>query len=255
MISRYVNDGHPAPTPVLAPWRRRGAAKPKEVHHGSQSSHSSATHSVEQGQACRAEGAVQAEGRVGDTRAPGTRAPHARAGAVQSGHRQQAAGLRPGCAEGARHPAWRADRAARDHHAAQDRATGAVRDHTTYRASVQASVVEAGLKSEDYLFPSRIHGSPHICSRQYARMLRGWVRDACSIAWCSRSRSSGSGGKAVRYSLTRMDFASSCSSSTCSASAEAQEDEPDRRFLAGRAFVLVQPAQVQLHLADVRGAE
>jgi integrase len=45
------------------------------------------------------------------------------------------------------------------------------------RAAVQAWVVEAGLKSEDYLFPSRIHGSPHICSRQYARMLRGWVRD------------------------------------------------------------------------------
>jgi integrase len=45
------------------------------------------------------------------------------------------------------------------------------------RAAVQAWVVEAGLKSEDYLFPSRIHGSPHICSRQYARMLRGWVRN------------------------------------------------------------------------------
>jgi integrase len=45
------------------------------------------------------------------------------------------------------------------------------------RAAVQAWIVEAGLKSEDYLFPSRIHGSPHICSRQYARMLRVWVRD------------------------------------------------------------------------------
>jgi integrase len=45
------------------------------------------------------------------------------------------------------------------------------------RAAVQAWIVEAGLKSEDYLFPSRIHGSPHISSRQYARMLRDWVRD------------------------------------------------------------------------------
>lgn len=46
------------------------------------------------------------------------------------------------------------------------------------RAAVQEWVAEAGLKSDDYLFPSRIHRSPHVCTRQYARMLRGWVRDA-----------------------------------------------------------------------------
>lgn len=40
------------------------------------------------------------------------------------------------------------------------------------REAVQAWMVEAGLKSDDYLFPSRIHHSPHICARQYARMLR-----------------------------------------------------------------------------------
>lgn len=45
------------------------------------------------------------------------------------------------------------------------------------RSAVKAWVLEAGLKSDDYLFPSRVHRSPHICSRQYARMLRGWVRD------------------------------------------------------------------------------
>lgn len=45
------------------------------------------------------------------------------------------------------------------------------------REAVQAWMVDAGLKSDDYLFPSRIHRSPHICARQYARMLRGWVRD------------------------------------------------------------------------------
>lgn len=45
------------------------------------------------------------------------------------------------------------------------------------REAVQAWMVEAGLKSDDYLFPSRVHRSPHICSRQYQRMLRGWVRD------------------------------------------------------------------------------
>jgi integrase len=45
------------------------------------------------------------------------------------------------------------------------------------RAAVQAWIVEAGLRSDDYLFQSRIHRSPHICTRQYARMLKGWVRD------------------------------------------------------------------------------
>lgn len=45
------------------------------------------------------------------------------------------------------------------------------------RAAVQAWVTEAGIKPDGYPFPSRIHGSPHICARQYARRLRGWVRD------------------------------------------------------------------------------
>lgn len=45
------------------------------------------------------------------------------------------------------------------------------------RAVVQAWVIEAGIKSDGTLFPSHIHGSPHIRARQYARMLRGWVRD------------------------------------------------------------------------------
>jgi len=31
------------------------------------------------------------------------------------------------------------------------------------------------LKSEDYLFPSRIHASPHLSTRQYARIVDSWV--------------------------------------------------------------------------------
>jgi integrase len=45
------------------------------------------------------------------------------------------------------------------------------------REAVEAWIKEAGLRNEDYLFPSRIHRSPHICTRQYARMLRGWLSD------------------------------------------------------------------------------
>ena len=43
------------------------------------------------------------------------------------------------------------------------------------RDAVEAWIHEANLRSEDYLFPSRIHGSPHICTRHYARMLRVWL--------------------------------------------------------------------------------
>jgi integrase len=34
----------------------------------------------------------------------------------------------------------------------------------------------AGKRSDDYLFPSRIHGSPHLSTRQYARIVHGWVQ-------------------------------------------------------------------------------
>ncbi|WP_327036943.1 tyrosine-type recombinase/integrase [Methylomarinum vadi] len=34
---------------------------------------------------------------------------------------------------------------------------------------------EAGLKSDQYLFPSRIHQSPHLSTRQYARIVERWV--------------------------------------------------------------------------------
>jgi integrase len=46
------------------------------------------------------------------------------------------------------------------------------------RQAVQEWIRQAGLGSDDYLFPSRLHGSPHVGTRQYARMLRGWAKDA-----------------------------------------------------------------------------
>ena len=33
------------------------------------------------------------------------------------------------------------------------------------------------MRSEDFLFPSRIHDSPHLGTRQYARILEGWVEE------------------------------------------------------------------------------
>ncbi len=44
------------------------------------------------------------------------------------------------------------------------------------RDAVNAWRTEGRLSSGDFLFPSRIHGSPHLSTRQYARIVGAWVR-------------------------------------------------------------------------------
>lgn len=43
------------------------------------------------------------------------------------------------------------------------------------RLSLQAWIKFRRLMSADYLFPSRINQSPHISTRQYARMVHRWI--------------------------------------------------------------------------------
>ncbi len=43
------------------------------------------------------------------------------------------------------------------------------------RYAVQAWIKLAGLKPEDFLYPSRLHDSPYLGTRQYARTLGHWV--------------------------------------------------------------------------------
>ena len=43
--------------------------------------------------------------------------------------------------------------------------------------AVQKWIKTAKLKSDDFVFPSRIHDSPHLGTRQYARSLEGWVEE------------------------------------------------------------------------------
>lgn len=45
------------------------------------------------------------------------------------------------------------------------------------RESVTAWIRYANRRPEDYLFPSRLHISPHLSTRQYARIVRSWVRE------------------------------------------------------------------------------
>jgi integrase len=44
------------------------------------------------------------------------------------------------------------------------------------RDSLEAWINQAKLKSDEYLFPSRIHSSPHLSTRQYARIVEHWVK-------------------------------------------------------------------------------
>lgn len=43
------------------------------------------------------------------------------------------------------------------------------------RESLEAWIEARGLKELDFLFPSRLHTSPHLSTRQYARMVHRWV--------------------------------------------------------------------------------
>ncbi len=43
------------------------------------------------------------------------------------------------------------------------------------RESVAAWIRHAGLHATDFLFPSRIHDSPHLSTRQYVRLVHRWI--------------------------------------------------------------------------------
>jgi integrase len=43
------------------------------------------------------------------------------------------------------------------------------------RHALLAWIRQAGLQPDAYLFPSRLHGSLHLSTRQYARIVRSWI--------------------------------------------------------------------------------
>ena len=47
----------------------------------------------------------------------------------------------------------------------------------TTREAVTAWMTEAHLRAEDFLFPSRVSTSPHLGTRQYARIVDEWVKE------------------------------------------------------------------------------
>jgi integrase len=45
------------------------------------------------------------------------------------------------------------------------------------REALSKWINQAALQSEDSLFPSRLHNSPYLSTRQYARIVDGWVQE------------------------------------------------------------------------------
>ena len=48
---------------------------------------------------------------------------------------------------------------------------------TSAREAVDAWIRLAVLKADEFLFPSRLRASPHLGTRQYARIVDGWVQE------------------------------------------------------------------------------
>lgn len=45
------------------------------------------------------------------------------------------------------------------------------------REAVAGWIQHARLRTDDFLFPSRVRSSPHVSTRQYARIVRRWIRE------------------------------------------------------------------------------
>ena len=145
-------------------------------HHGINSQHPFAR-AVEQGQDRRPEGTAHSQGHLSTSSPASVGKPRARAGSVQPPYRQQASRMRPSFTQSARCLSrWRCGQS-RGGDATQDSAPRSVEITPLTRDAVQQWIQQAGLRSEHFLFPSRIRRSPHLGTRQYARILEGWVEE------------------------------------------------------------------------------
>jgi site-specific recombinase XerD len=52
-----------------------------------------------------------------------------------------------------------------------------VRDHDFHAGGSRGLDQGSGFESRRFLFPSRLHGPPHLGTRQYARIVDGWVEE------------------------------------------------------------------------------
>jgi integrase-like protein len=70
------------------------------------------------------------------------------------------------------------------------------------RKSVFAWIRHAALKTEDYLFPSRLRLSPHLSTRQYARIVEAWVTRRTAGSLSRATKGSVACGSPIRVSAS-----------------------------------------------------
>ena len=96
------------------------------------------------------------------------------------------------------------------------------------REAVAQWIKRAALRSEDFLFPSQMHGSPHLSTRQYARIVNCWVGeiglDPANYGTHTMRRTRAS----LRGAGTRPGFVVGCSSVYTDVAALVAEGSPCR---------------------------
>ena len=71
------------------------------------------------------------------------------------------------------------------------------------RKSLAEWIARCGLRSSDFLFPSRVHDSPHLTTRQYARIVHQWIREISLDDACYGTHSMRRTKAALIYRRTR----------------------------------------------------
>jgi integrase len=132
---------------------------------------------VEQGEARGSEGSSEIEGYLGDPGTTSDRPPHARAGALQSSHDSKLRSC--DLARLRARDVCHGDVVASRTRVLQQKTQRPVQFELTEqtRDSLDTWIRSSGIGSEDYLFPSRLHASPHLSTRQFARIVCGWIRE------------------------------------------------------------------------------
>ncbi|WP_354685703.1 tyrosine-type recombinase/integrase [Cupriavidus necator] len=84
-----------------------------------------------------------------------------------------------------------------------------ITEHT--RQSIEAWIKVRGLRPTDYLFPSRLHASAHISTRQYARLVHRWIAsialDDTAYGTHTMRRTKAS---LISKGIERLQFAGAC---------------------------------------------
>src|SRR6202158_5132824 len=98
------------------------------------------------------------------------------------------------------------------------------------RSSIEAWLPTLRASGSRYLFPSRLHASPHISTRQYARLVHSWVESiGLESALMARTRCD---ARRLPRSIVRLATCALCNSSSAIRSWKAPSDISGLRWIA-----------------------